>query len=405
MSSPIQTLAIIGGGIGGLNLAQALRRYNPSLRVTIYERIESREHKPQGWHLGINEWGLESLKEAQIDGLDSILEKNLVTGFIVYDEYLNELLRIGGPARDNELPKHATAIIHRTLLHNQLEKGLEIVYNKKFVKYEEHEDRVEVFFEDGTNVSADLLVGADGCWSLVRTQLAPGIVYSSVGVSNFGAVINAPTQEEIPTLYKALSFAMLRTSSPTGYSVLMGICQDEGDEKHMFFGLSWPDSIQSEPVPTEIEGTIHWAKQIVEENFHAEVALVFNKITAQDVILGGIRHVHTTNYQAVNPLKSIPHQRVTLLGDAAHAMTTNKGMGANTALKDSIDLAKALSQEDWRQALTEYEETMWKRGSAEVKDSLANTWRNHNIGLQFSIGKIFMRCLNAVFTWRNINHY
>ncbi|KAK9759512.1 hypothetical protein K7432_017433 [Basidiobolus ranarum] len=324
MSAPIKTVAIIGGGIGGLNLAQALRHFNPAISVTIYERIESPSHKPQGWHLGINEWGLESLKEARIEGLAKAIEKNMVTGFVVCDDTLTELLRIGGPVSNKELPKSATAIIHRTILHRLLEREVNIVYNKKFVKYEEHEDYIEAFFEDGSSISADLLVGADGCRSLVRKQLVPSIEYSPIGVSNFGAVIKAPSPEEIPTLHQSLSFAMLRSMSPTGYSVLMGICQDEGDENHMFFGLSWPDSIQTEPIPTSDAEIIEWAKQIVQAHFHPEVGFVFNKISAQDIILGGIRSVHTTNYQEKNPLHEVPHQRVTLLGDAAHAMTTNK---------------------------------------------------------------------------------
>src|ERR1700677_2222722 len=116
----LKTVAIVGGGIGGLNLAQALRHYNPSLAVTVYEQVESACHKPQGWHLGINEWGLESMRAAQVQELESVIARNMVTGFVVSDQHLNEVLRIGGP---QGFTKMSTAIIHRADLHKLLENG------------------------------------------------------------------------------------------------------------------------------------------------------------------------------------------------------------------------------------------------------------------------------------------
>jgi hypothetical protein len=79
-------------------------------------------------------------------------------------------------------------------------------------------------------------------------------------------------------------------------------------------------------------------------------------------------------------------------------MTTNKGMGANTALKDSIDLAKALiaDKEDWPAEVAKYEAIMWKRGSKEVKESLFMSWRNHQTGWKFTFGKYMMKAVNSV---------
>ncbi|CAF1686198.1 unnamed protein product [Rotaria magnacalcarata] len=61
------------------------------------------------------------------------------------------------------------------------------------------------------------------------------------------------------------------------------------------------------------------------------------------------------------PLKMDPFQnntRLTLLGDAAHLMTPNRGMAANTAFAD-------------------YEEKMCKRGFEAIRDSLASTRTTH----------------------------
>ncbi len=53
---------------------------------------------------------------------------------------------------------------------------------------------------------------------------------------------------------------------------------------------------------------------------------------------------------------------MTLLGDAAHAMTTHRGLGANTAFQDAVDLAKALKSDNWHSTLTNYESVMINRG-------------------------------------------
>lgn len=323
MTQPLETIAIIGGGIGGLSLAQALKRYKPSLQVTVYERTESPSARPQGFHIGINQWGLESLKEAQISGIDEIFERNTVTGFTVLDEHLNELLRIGGPKeKDQPLSKFATCIIDRTDLRNGLVRGVNIEYNKKFVKYEERDDKIKIFFQDGSEAEADFMVGADGCWSKVRAQFAPTIKYEPTGIISFGAVMKGYTPNTMPTLDKFLKYSMLRTSSPTGYSVLMGICNPPTGEPDLFIGLSFPESIVKEPLPEDQQGALEYVQKVIKEYFHPEVALVAERIKAEECIFNGFFKTYTTNYQAKNPLAGIRHKRLTLLGDAAHGKWT-----------------------------------------------------------------------------------
>lgn len=41
-------------------------------------------------------------------------------------------------------------------------QGIDVQWNKKFVRYEEDADGVTAFFEDGTQARGDLLVGVDG---------------------------------------------------------------------------------------------------------------------------------------------------------------------------------------------------------------------------------------------------
>jgi 2-polyprenyl-6-methoxyphenol hydroxylase-like FAD-dependent oxidoreductase len=319
MIQPLQTIAIIGGGIGGLNLAQAIKVYKPSLQVTVYERSESPSSRPQGFHIGINTWGLESLKEAKIGGIDEIFARNTVTGFTVLDEHLSEMLRIGGPVKPGKkLSKLATGIIDRTDLRNGLVDGVNIVYNKKFIKYEESDDKIKIYFEDGSSVDADFMVGADGCWSKVRAQFTPSIQYEPTGIISFGALMKDFSPEEMPTLDKFLKFSMIRTSSPSGYSVLIGLSHPPSGKPDLFFGFSLPESIMAEPLPDGKAESLQLIKEIVKKEFHPEVLLIAERVEEDNVVFDGFYKTRTTNYQAENPLSKVAHKRLTLLGDAAH---------------------------------------------------------------------------------------
>lgn len=89
--------------------------------------------------------------------------------------------------------------------------------------------------------------------------------------------------------------------------------------------------------------------------------------------------------------------RVTLLGDAAHAMTTHRGIGANTAFTDAFDLANALMRKDdpW-QGIAEYEQTMIKRGFEAVRASKQTTEAIHTAGVKSVFRNTVIRALGWV---------
>lgn len=97
---------------------------------------------------------------------------------------------------------------------------------------------------------------------------------------------------------------------------------------------------------------------------------------------GKLRHWDPRDHHWENQLG-----RITIAGDAAHPMTFQRGQGLNQALKDSLQLFKAI-EKYWRypevdisqrkEAIDEYEAEMIARGGAEVRLSEQNSYMMHD---------------------------
>ncbi len=169
---------IIGGGIGGLCLAQGLRR--AGMPVTVYERSEARTDWLQGYRIHINPHGSRALHDslppaAWQQFLDSVSVNGGGFGFAT--EQLDDLLRFSGSeilpdAEPADGHYGASRISLREVLLSDLDDVVRL--GKTFERYEIGADGlVTAHFSDGTSAMADVLIGADGANSRVRRQLLP----------------------------------------------------------------------------------------------------------------------------------------------------------------------------------------------------------------------------------------
>ncbi|MGW6957880.1 FAD-dependent oxidoreductase [Streptomyces chartreusis] len=215
--------------------------------------------------------------------------------------------------------------------------------------------RHEVTFADGTSVTADLLVGADGAWSRVRPLLSPAIPeYSGTSVVET-YLYDADTRH--PAAAKAVGGGSMIAPSP-GRQFFAH--RESGDTLHIYAALAepldWfaaidftdPDSATAR-IAAEFAG---WAPELT--------ALITDTDTAP----------------VLRPHFALPIEHrwnrvpgVTLLGDAAHLAIPN-GEGANLAMLDGAELGKSIAAHpgDIEAALTEYEQVMFPR-SAEIAAS------------------------------------
>src|SRR5690242_16810203 len=140
-SHPLHVL-IIGGGIGGLCLAQGLKKARIS--VAVYERDRTLDARLQGYRLNIEPVGSRALHECLSTDLWEVLvatagDPGPVMG--VYTERLRELMQEDEHVRAND-PANSTHAVGRVTLRRLLLAGLSDVihFDKTFQRYEQRED-------------------------------------------------------------------------------------------------------------------------------------------------------------------------------------------------------------------------------------------------------------------------
>ena len=178
---------IVGGGIGGLALAQALRR--DRIEVEVFERDTGVGSRWEGYRIHINPAGaralqaclpaeswLEFRESAGPGGSFGFLTEQLAE-LVVVEESIMYPSGAADPAEDHYAADRAT-------LRRLLTRGLDDVvrFGAEFVDYEVLPDgRVRANFADGRSAIGDVLVGADGAGSRVRRQLLPEMVTVDAG--------------------------------------------------------------------------------------------------------------------------------------------------------------------------------------------------------------------------------
>ncbi|MFC7193142.1 FAD-dependent monooxygenase [Halocatena marina] len=165
-------IAIIGSGIGGLCTALALRDHG--FDPVVYEAAD--ELRPVGSGIGITPNGMQALDRLDVAAaiiargvtLDQ-MEIRTANGQTLTSMDLNDhTARIG--LDHNLMAIHRAelqAVLANRLPAEVLQLGRECI--------DVNADQPVIHFADGTEISADLIIGADGVNSTVRASLFPNI--------------------------------------------------------------------------------------------------------------------------------------------------------------------------------------------------------------------------------------
>ncbi|QSZ36197.1 hypothetical protein DSL72_007322 [Monilinia vaccinii-corymbosi] len=363
---PAPKIAIAGAGPGGLTLARLLQR--SGIKYTIFELDTDRNARSQGGLVDLHaDMGQRALREAGLieefrkHSLPEADSMKLVKadGTVVWDE--NEKDEEKGLIRQaRDRPEIDRARL-RDLLLDSIEPD-SIRWNRKITCVEPNPTnpaKFDVRFGDHSEGGFDLVIGADGGWSKVRSLVSAQLPeYSGVVMIEMMALDVSKKKPWLSDYVGNGSFFMF----DEGRSL---ICQRNGyDGIRVYAGLRQPESwIKDSGI--DWEDPTKARKQLTEQYFgdvHENLKrLVFE---ASDSLF--IRSLHMLPVG----FKWSSRPGVTLLGDAAHLMTPFAGVGVNVALNDSMLLAHALSKQkdhfetdletSLREAIEEYEHQMFE---------------------------------------------
>ncbi|GAD82036.1 FAD-dependent monooxygenase [Nocardia asteroides NBRC 15531] len=410
-NTPLKVV-VAGGGIGGLALANGLRR--AGVAVSVHEREVRRTDRLQGFRIHINPHGAAALSELLSPALFGAFVAAAGkggNGFGFVTEQFDRLVDFAVTDTADAADDHygISRITLRQLLLADL--GDTVRYGSMFEHYEHRPDgRVVAYFADGTTEVGDVLVGADGGTSRVRAQYLPHAERVDTGIVTISGKypLTEATRARLDPRLLRHPWSVI---PPRGCGMFLA--------PHEFTPSAVPaaDGLPPGLLFDDSQPYVFWAFAAERARFGTDLTGLAPAAlhTIANRMTGGwapeLRRLVAESDPATTtliPIKtSVPVPRwtpttVTLLGDAIHSMTPFAGIGANTALRDAQLLCRMLVAADRRDrglldAIGAYEAAMTDYGFAAVRTSLDTAERAVADGrLGRLMGKLVLRAAGAV---------
>jgi 2-polyprenyl-6-methoxyphenol hydroxylase-like FAD-dependent oxidoreductase len=401
------SVAIIGGGLGGLAAAVMLQK--SGIHAVVFEKDRVLDDRREGYGLTLINNPKGPL--AKLDILQQCIERDCpscqhwvfmpsgkVIGYFGRIFKTNKISRGRGNLR---IPRQEL----RKMLLNKLEKDT-IVWDSSFSHCQCNPDNVEVFFTNGKKFIADLVVGADGIRSQIRPTRDKLVI--TTNKSNTNGVLHHNDLKYIGiTVILGLSTVQHPLLTKGGFHAIdnintrlftMPYQEDSETGKPLytmwqlsFSGLDETDAIalrRSNP-----SDQLKYALDKVKTWFPAAIELI-QQTALRDVWSTPLYDRYPMSLRQLKDGRGDPsYGRITVIGDACHPMSMFKGQGANQALEDGPLLAKWLTsmfankknnnekyEYKWNKlstVISNFEREMVARTSQKVSDSFEASQRYH----------------------------
>ncbi|MDR8407713.1 FAD-dependent monooxygenase [Nonomuraea sp. 3-1Str] len=339
---------VAGAGLGGLCLAGALRR--AGIEVAVHERDPALNTRRQGYRLHLGETGIQALTAVLPPDR---WEEFLATAHVPRPRFvrLDPALKVLDVVEMGQHGRHLA--VDRETLRRALLAEVEdaVTFGRRLTAFDARPDGVTALFADGSAATGDVLVGADGVNSAVRRQYLPHARVVATGLVQLYGKIPHGLADDMGNVFTAIS--------GSGHRVV-GVAPTRDYTTFSF-------SARAEDLPAGLD-------ELSQEQLRAMVlAMTPGWHPRVHEMIARWTEVFPLELRTSVPVPAWPTTRVTLLGDAAHAMSPAAGAGAGIALRDATALAAALARGgDPLDALRAYEGEMVEYGFAAVRDSAAN---------------------------------
>jgi 2-polyprenyl-6-methoxyphenol hydroxylase-like FAD-dependent oxidoreductase len=300
---------VVGGGVAGLATARALHRYG--IECDVVERAQGWAHPGVGMYLPANSvraldrLGLQSpvLERAQQIVRQRFLDRR---GRLLLDV---ELARVWGPTGP-------CLALGRRELHDVLRDGIDVRLAMPVDTLREDGPCVQALFADGSSAAYDVVVGADGIHSSIRTTACGGAHPDFLRQVSWRFLVDGFAEIAQWTVW--LGHDRIFLAVPLGAGRL----------------YCYADLDASEPIDPS-------------DSDPAALAELYSRF-AEPVPTILAAWVATGRAAYFSPIQEVAHDpwvrgRVALLGDAAHAMSPNMAEGAGMALEDALVIAETLA--------------------------------------------------------------
>jgi 2-polyprenyl-6-methoxyphenol hydroxylase-like FAD-dependent oxidoreductase len=361
---------VIGAGLGGLALAQGLIRRG--VDVVVYERDASFTARRQGYRIHIDGDGDRALEAFLPPALYELFRATAYEPLYrtpVYNQELEQLALIESADAD----RHVS--VNRLTLRQILAHGVPVRFGARLVAYTEG-DRIEARFADGTVDAAEVLVGADGINSVVRAQLLPHAHIVDIGLRQLYGKIPLDRNLLLDGMYSVFTPILGPDRSYVGVGPVVHPEPPQRAADRLAPGLRLHETGDYVTVSYGARRDLLPPDDELRDMSGAALrSLVLHRIRDWDPRVRALVErwdtgsIFPLTLRSSLPVAPWPAGRVTLLGDAVHAMSPAAGVGANTALRDAATLAGALPD------VASYEQVMRDYGFAAVRRSAANAER------------------------------
>lgn len=345
---------IIGGSLGGLFAANLLRSIG--WETDVYERVAD-DLAARGAGIATHDEMFDTMRRIGIAINDTIGIR--VQDRIFYDSS-------GKVIAKHYMARYMSSWVRFYRPLKDLLPAKNYHFGKTLLRYEELADGVTAHFTDGTSVHGDLLIGADGIWSTVRSQWFPEV---KPQYANYIAWRGMVEERDFPPALRDEIVPIHAFCLPEGeYMITYPVPGQDDDTRpgHRRTNFVWYHPVTEEKLKdlcTDATGKCHGVAippHFIRPELLDEMRALSRSLFAPQ-IADTVDLVKQPFFQAIFDCESpcIAQGRVMLLGDAAFVGRPHAGMGTTKAALDAQYLIDALqaANGDLSVALADYDQS------------------------------------------------